>query len=36
MPDVTLYDIYIDDGYTGLNFERPEFRRMRNDITTEK
>ncbi len=20
MPDVTLYDIYIDDGYTGLNF----------------
>lgn len=32
MPDVTLYDIYIDDGYTGLNFERPEFRRMRNDI----
>lgn len=32
MPDVTLYDIYIDDGFTGLNFERPEFRRMRNDI----
>lgn len=20
MPHVTLYDIYIDDGYTGLNF----------------
>lgn len=20
MPDVTLYDIYIDDGFTGLNF----------------
>lgn len=32
MPDVTLFDIYIDDGYTGLNFERPEFRRMLNDI----
>lgn len=32
MPDVTLYDIYIDDGYTGLNFDRPEFRRMQNDI----
>ncbi len=32
MPDVTLYDIYIDDGYTGLNFDRPEFRRMCNDI----
>ena len=28
MPDVTLYDIYIDDGYTGLNFERPNFQRM--------
>lgn len=22
MPDVTLYDIYIDDGFTGLNFAR--------------
>jgi len=32
MPDVTLYDIYIDDGYTGLNFDRPDFRRMQNDI----
>ena len=32
MPDVTLYDIYIDDGYTGLNFERPNFRRMCEDI----
>lgn len=32
MPDVTLYDIYIDDGFTGLNFDRPEFCRMRNDI----
>ena len=32
MPDVTLYDIYIDDGFTGLNFDRPAFCRMRNDI----
>ena len=32
MPDVTLYDIYIDDGFTGLNFERPSFRRMCEDI----
>ena len=32
MPDVTLYDIYIDDGFTGLNFERPNFQRMCEDI----
>lgn len=36
MPNVALYDIYIDDGYSGLNFERPEFQRMRNDIYDEK
>ena len=36
MPDVTLYDIYIDDGYTGLNFERPNFQRMCEDIYSGK
>ena len=36
MPNVTLYDIYIDDGYTGLNFERPSFRRMCEDIYSGK
>ena len=29
-------DIYIDDGYTGTNFERPEFKRMLNDIENGK
>lgn len=29
-------DIYIDDGYTGTNFERPEFKRMINDIENGK
>ena len=27
-----LYDFYIDDGYTGLNTDRPNFQRMLDDI----
>lgn len=27
-----LYDLYIDDGYTGLNTDRPNFQRMLKDI----
>lgn len=29
---IFLKDFYIDDGYTGTNFERPAFRRMIGDV----
>lgn len=28
----TIYDVYIDDGYSGLNFDRPGFQEMLDDI----
>ena len=31
-----LYDIYVDDGYTGLTFERSGFQRMLKDIEVGK
>lgn len=34
--EIGLKDFYIDDGYTGTNFERPGFRRMLNDIMEGK
>lgn len=31
-PDIIVHDVYMDDGWSGTNFERPEFIRMMSDI----
>lgn len=31
-----IFDIYIDDGYSGLNFNRPSFQRLIRDLETGK
>ena len=34
--DFVIYDTYIDDGYTGTDFNRPSFQRLLNDIKENK
>ena len=35
-PDMEIHDIYVDDGYSGTNFDRPDFNRMMDDIYAGK
>ena len=35
-PDIHHVAEYVDDGYTGTNFERPDFKRMMDDIYAGK
>lgn len=35
-PDIEIVEEYIDDGYSGLNFNRPGFMKMIEDIRTGK
>lgn len=34
--DLELFDEYVDDGYTGTNFDRPSFKRLIEDIEKGK
>lgn len=35
-PELRLTETYIDDGYTGTNFERPDFVRLMDDVRSGK
>lgn len=34
--DLSIYDVYTDDGWSGTDFDRPSFQRMIADITAKK
>ncbi len=35
-PELEFYDYYVDDGYSGTNFDRPAFRQLESDIVAGK
>ena len=35
-PDIDFVDFYIDDGFTGTDFDRPGFQRLKEDVVSGK